>query len=109
MKHALSCIVLGVVLVAVTASSSSAQITGTIRGVVADAQGGVLPGVVVTATSPNLHRSDVSVTTGVDGRYRLVGLPAGTYELTAMLPGFQTETLGNIRVGLNEAVGLDTQ
>lgn len=107
MKRPLCCVVLGTVLLIITAASSSAQITGAIRGVVADAQGGVLPGVTVTATSPNLHRSDVFATTGPDGHYQLVGLPAGTYELTAALTGFQTETLKNIRVGLNEAVSFD--
>lgn len=107
MKRLLFSVALGAVLLAFTAPSSSAQITGTLGGVVADAQGGVLPGVTVTATSPNLHRSDVFTATGADGHYQLVGLPAGTYELTAALSGFRTETLKNIRVGLNEAVTLD--
>jgi hypothetical protein len=54
---------------------------------VKDAQGGALPGVTVTATSPDMIRP-ASATTDAEGYYRLVNLPPGTYEITAELPGF---------------------
>src|SRR2546421_1665257 len=41
-------------LMALAAPSAFAQTTGQIIGTVVDAQGGVLPGVTVTATSPQL-------------------------------------------------------
>jgi hypothetical protein len=89
------------------AAPAAGQITGTVRGTVSDQQGGVLPGATITATSPNLHRSDVFATSGPDGRYQIVGLPAGTYRLAVTMPGFTSETLTDIRVGLNEAVTVD--
>lgn len=90
-------------------TTAAAQITGTIRGVVTDAQGGVLPGATVTADSPNLHRTGVFATTSGDGRYQLIGLPAGSYEITVTLAGFQVERRPGVRVGLNEAVTLDVK
>src|SRR3954463_7480660 len=62
--------------------------TGTIRGHVTDAQGLALPGVTISATSPNLQgvRSAVSAE---NGDYILTSLPSGTYTLTFELSGFQ--------------------
>ena len=60
---------------------------GSLRGTVKDAQGGALPGVTVTATSPALLTRSLSVTDG-GGNYRLVNLPPGSYTITAELSGF---------------------
>ena len=62
---------------------------GSLRGVVRDTQGGALPGVTVTATSPAMlvPRTDVS---DAEGNYRLINLPPGTYTMTAELTGFST-------------------
>src|SRR5437762_13370145 len=62
---------------------------GRVLGTVKDAQGGVLPGVTVTATSAALIGQRTAVTEA-DGRYLLTKLPSGTYtlkgaEITAML------------------------
>ena len=59
------------------AASSWAQQTGTLAGVVRDAQGAVLPGVTVTATSDALLGARTSPT-GATGTYLLTGLPPGT-------------------------------
>jgi hypothetical protein len=60
---------------------------GSLRGYVKDDQGGVLPGVTVTAHSPALL-SPVSSVSDSNGYYRLLNLPPGTYALTAELQGF---------------------
>src|SRR6185369_8558606 len=60
---------------------------GSLRGYVKDQQGGVLPGVNVTATSPALLAPVASVT-DTQGYYRVNNLPPGTYTLTAELSGF---------------------
>jgi hypothetical protein len=78
--------VLAVVLCA-TGSASAQTGDGSLRGYVKDDQGGVLPGVTVTATSETLLAPVVAVT-GEDGYYRLLNLPPGTYSVTAELAGF---------------------
>src|SRR3989442_9453226 len=55
---------------------------GSLRGYVKDEQGGALPGVTVTATSPGLLSPVVAVSES-DGLYRLINLPPGTYAITA--------------------------
>ncbi|MGE0362414.1 MAG: TonB-dependent receptor [Vicinamibacterales bacterium] len=75
---------------------------GTVRGVVRDADGGVLPGVTVTATSPTVPGTHVGVTES-DGQYRLLNLPPGTFDVVADLTGFTkyTQQGVEVRAGLN--------
>lgn len=56
---------------------------GSLRGAVKDDQGGALPGVTVTATSPALLTPSLAISDAV-GNYRLVNLPPGTYTLTRL-------------------------
>jgi hypothetical protein len=70
------------------ASAAFAQQTGTLSGVVRDAQGGVLPGVTVNATSPSLIGGARSAVTGEGGTYQFATLPPGTYVVTYELTGF---------------------
>src|SRR5215203_3413852 len=60
------------------------------RGTIADATGGVLPGVTITVTSldTNTIRSAVTDSTG---RYVVAALPPGRYEIAAELSGFAAE------------------
>ena len=80
---------LAMLLLPLVSSSAWAQSAaeGTIRGYVNDNQGGVLPGVVLTITSPAAATPSTAVTDG-QGFYRLLGLRPGAYVLTASLPGF---------------------
>jgi hypothetical protein len=50
-------------LVMATAAPVDAQVVseGTVRGLIRDADGGVLPGVTVTAVSPTVPRTHISV------------------------------------------------
>ena len=54
----------------------------TISGVVADASGGVLPGVTVEASSPALIEKTRSVATDGQGRYSIIDLRPGVYTVT---------------------------
>src|SRR5688500_11903232 len=77
-------------VVAFTSSAFSQGVqTGTISGTLRSADGQSLPGVTVTASSPELQgeRQALSDDNGV---YFLRGLPAGTYRLEFSLSGFQT-------------------
>src|SRR5947207_12898113 len=70
----------GVVLVRV----AEAQDAG-IAGIVKDATGGVLPGVIVTVTSPVLIEQQRTAVTDAEGRYVVTQLRPGTYRVTFTL------------------------
>jgi carboxypeptidase family protein len=73
--------------IAVNAIAQTGQ--GGLRGYVKDEQGGALPGVTVTATSPALIQPATAVT-DAEGYYRLINLPPGTYTISAELTGFSS-------------------
>ena len=77
-------------LVVGVTTGAAGQGTGTISGTIADASGGVLPGVTVTVSSAaGAVRSGV---TDSGGRYDISSLPAGTYTVSGALPGFTSDT-----------------
>jgi hypothetical protein len=86
-------------LVAEVAAQSG---SGSLRGTVRDEQGGALPGVTVTARSPQALTPGVAVTNEA-GEFRIANLPPGTYTLTAELTGFSVSHLEGIllRAGAN--------
>jgi hypothetical protein len=74
-----------------TSAWASAQVsTGSIAGVVRDASGAVLPGVIVEAASPALIEKVRSVVSDAQGNYKIIELRTGTYSVTFALPGFST-------------------
>src|SRR5256885_684709 len=73
----------------VAASAAAQSGDGSLRGLVKDEQGAVMPGVTVTAASLELL-TPAGATTEADGSYRLSNLPPGTYALTAELSGFRS-------------------
>jgi hypothetical protein len=90
-----------------------AQTRSDISGTVRDAGGGVLPGVTMTLSSPNLIGGAQTVVTNADGLYRFVDLLPGAYDLSASLQGFQTtkraaqrmDAGAHVTIDLNMAVG----
>ena len=78
---------------------SGASSTGTIQGRISDAQGAVLPGVTVTATSPSMPGVQTAVSSET-GNYRFPALPPGTYELTFELAGFNSLKRDGIAISL---------
>jgi hypothetical protein len=88
---------LGLFALAGIAAAGQGQATS-IVGQVTDESGGVLPGVTVTAASPALQVRELTVVTDERGQYRLTPLPIGTYEVTYMLPGFQTVKREGLRL-----------
>src|ERR1044072_9277018 len=99
---------LALVCLTLSAVLASAQVpTGTISGRVTDSSGGVLPGVAVTASSPNLHESREVVTSG-SGDYVLALLPPGTYTLEFVLTGFQSAKT-ELNVASTEIVPFDVE
>ena len=81
------------------AQGGGASSTGSISGEVKDAQGGVLPGVTVTATSP-AQIGALTAVTNEAGIYRFPSVPPGEYKLAFELAGFQNVTRDAIRITL---------
>src|SRR5436309_9293285 len=95
--------------VAVSIVRLSAQTgDGSLRGYVKDQQGGILPGVTVTARSEALLSPVVAITDAT-GYYRLNNLPPGTYIIAAELPGFTTHKREGVvmRAGLTFAIDIE--
>jgi len=91
------------------AAPLAAQVQSTsLAGVVSDPQGGVLPGVTVTATSPALIGSRTAVTEA-NGSFRFPSLPEGTYTLAFELSGFQSSKRTNIVLSLGQTLTVDMQ
>ena len=91
-------------LVFAFAMPAFAQIQGgSISGAVKDEQGGVLPGVAVTAQGV-----DATLTTVTDaaGEYRFLNLAPGPYKVTAALQGFATVVREQVAVSVGRNVEL---
>jgi hypothetical protein len=85
MKNLFAFLVVVSVLASIPAHAQTEM--GSLRGYVKDEQGGVLPGVTVTASGPQILAPVVGVTDEA-GYYRLLNLPPGTVTVTAELSGF---------------------
>ncbi|HJS73410.1 MAG TPA: carboxypeptidase-like regulatory domain-containing protein, partial [Vicinamibacteria bacterium] len=97
-----------VILLLLACSTAALATDADILGVVQDESGGMVPGATVTAR--NVDTGLVrATTTDEQGRYRIVALPAGPYEVTAELPGFQTVRLDGITltIGLKATINFD--
>src|SRR5215467_10599027 len=91
MRFVRSWLLLAVALLALAGVATAQTVNGTISGHVADAQNLALPGVTVSASSPNLQGIR-TVVTSENGDYVLSLLPSGTYEISFELSGFQKVT-----------------
>lgn len=93
-------------LTLIPAVSFAQTITGTLQGTVADATGGVLPGVSVTVRGLETGQQRETVTNGA-GYYTLPFLPIGVYEVTAALSGFKTVVHERVTIALNDTRVVD--
>jgi len=90
------------------AQGGGASSTGTIQGRISDAQGAVLPGVTVTATSPALLGAQTTVSSET-GNYRFPAVPPGTYTVTYELAGFNTLRREGISITLGFTANLNVE
>ena len=74
------------------ASAAAQQTLGGITGVVTDSQGGILPGVAVTAVGDQTGLTRTQ-TSGSNGYYEFANLPIGTYTVTFTRDGFRTQKM----------------
>jgi outer membrane receptor protein involved in Fe transport len=94
-------------LIATLEAYTQTATTGSIVGIVKDASGAVVPGVTVTATSPNLIRPQ-SATSASDGNYAILNLPPGRYLVnTAETKGFARYEQRDVDVNLGRGTAVD--
>ena len=112
MRRVISAVLAALALVASSAPAfaqgGGASSTGTIQGRVSDAQGAVLPGVTVTATSPSALGAQTAVTSET-GNYRFPAVPPGEYELTFELAGFNTLKRSGIQITLGFTANVNVE
>jgi hypothetical protein len=90
------------------AATASAQIqTGSILVKATDDQGGVVPGVTVTISSPVLVAGSMSGVTDGGGINRFPSLVPGTYSIKLELAGFQSITRETIVVVVGQTTPVD--
>src|SRR3954469_13490078 len=104
-------IILAMIMLCSLVASSTAfaqQTSGNITGRIVDAQGAAVPGVTVTARSPQTGfvRTDVSDGEGI---YRLTALPVGTYDISAELSGFSTFSRKEVTVNVAQTTDLNVE
>ncbi|HUS10859.1 MAG TPA: carboxypeptidase regulatory-like domain-containing protein, partial [Pyrinomonadaceae bacterium] len=102
-------LIVGLLVIALVASGRFmfAQVNDVIvAGMVKDQTGGVLPGAAITVTEVNtgIARSTV---TGQYGRYEVVALGPGTYQVRADLTGFQKVITEEVKLAVGDHRTLD--
>lgn len=83
-----------------------AQATGSIVGVVTDATGAALPGVVVEVTSASTGQVRLA-TSGADGYYAVRLLAPGPYHVKGTLAGFKTFVRDGVTVAVESTARVD--
>ena len=87
--------------------SAQTLTTGTLSGTILDQQGGVLPGVTVSAVHEPTGTQYTAVTDG-DGRFQILNVRVGgPYTLTAALSGFADQKQSDVTVTLGDARNVD--
>ncbi|MCU1244354.1 MAG: TonB-dependent receptor [Acidobacteria bacterium] len=86
--------------------AQTSSTTGALNGTVTDNSGGVLPGVTVTVTSPNLQGTR-TVVTDAQGQYILPLLPAGSYHAEFALSGIKSQVREGVQIETQRQTRLD--
>ena len=109
-KETLSHLMSVLIVVFVTTISSFAQVTtGSVQGIIKDANSAVVAGVTVKVTNVDTGISKDTTTNG-DGFYRVSNLiPGDKYQVEVTASGFQTNTLNNVSVRLGTESSVDIQ
>ena len=95
-------------IVLALASTASAQVqTGSILVRAIDQQGGLVPGVTITISSPVLVAGSMNGVTDAGGVNRFPSLVPGTYTVKLELSGFTTITRENIIVLVGETTSVE--
>jgi TonB-dependent receptor-like protein/carboxypeptidase family protein len=99
-------VVLSLLLILAPVASAAQIPAPLLTGRVIDQTGGALPGVTVQATSTDRQTTRMTVT-DENGRYALMGLPAGQYSLAFSLTNFAESRRRNVTVSPSAPAQID--
>jgi hypothetical protein len=99
-------LIAGALLVLSLTSPLRAQTTSNLTGTVTDPQKRAIVGARVEVTGKDIVTTRSGVT-DAHGTYRLEALPAGSYVLKVIQPGFATEVIENLTLTLDRTVAID--
>ena len=97
-----------VLLLTVASARAQTVTTGNLGGTVKDAQGGALPGVTIIATHTATGTKYETVT-DAEGRFDILNVRVGVYDVTAELTGFRQLNQTGVEVALGERQFLDVR
>jgi hypothetical protein len=101
-----SLVYLIVLILVFSVNPARADVTGSILGSVKDRSQAVIAGarIVATNTETNLSKE---TTSGADGSYHILALPAGTYKVTATASGFRPFATTDVTLQVNDEYRID--
>jgi Carboxypeptidase regulatory-like domain len=100
-------VISAILLLAAGSTSAYAQFDrGTISGTIKDPQGGVVPGVTVTATATQTQQARTTVS-DASGYYTFPNLTAGRYDVSAELQGFKKVSRTALQLDAAGALTID--
>src|SRR5438128_12060369 len=99
-------LVLTFVLVLMSVPLVAQNTSGSITGVVQDATGAVIPGAQVTLINQEQGAEARQTITNEAGIYLFSALPGATYTVTVELPGFKTYKKTDIKLYVNDKLGM---
>jgi hypothetical protein len=86
------------------ALATAQGLTGALTGTVTDPQGAVIPGAVVSLSSPALIGGVAITTTNEKGQWRFPVLASGPYTVEVIKPGFSRHQEENIPIGAGATI-----
>ena len=95
--YSLICVLLFALLAITFSTASSAAAGGTLTGTVTDPKGATIADAVVSVIDPVSNQTSTAATDS-QGRYKLEGLPPGTYAVTVTAKGFRDARRENVKV-----------
>src|SRR5437867_2156254 len=105
-KAKISTTVILIVLLTPTLPLIAQNTSGSITGVVQDASGAVIPGAQVTLINQEQGVTARDTIPNEAGSYLFSALPAETYTVTVELPGFKTYKKTDVKLFVNDRMGL---
>ena len=99
-------LVMAMCSLAIVPAIQAQTVTGSIGGTIRDQQGAVVPNAAVSATNRDTG-AERTATSDASGSFNIVSVPAGSYDVSVAIPGFQTEVRSGIKLTVGAALRLD--